>query len=216
MSRKRTITRILLPTLLGLALLGPVGALAAGMSFGSGLSATANRAYAHGVDTAFWPRSISGGRATAPAKGRLATIYVKGCAVQNGSRAPLTQFHVQVLRPIGGGAVKVMITGGPFNLPVCGHGGGASTVSSYQGGNLCVHKGDYVAFNDEGGFGPGYPKGVSYKVLATASGSSTMTFTGANRTNNGAVLRGRTLSGVELLMKMKLLTGSAAGVCQVV
>jgi hypothetical protein len=111
--------------------------------------------------------------------------------------------------------VRVTVTSGPFNLPVCGSGNSSSQVSTYHPVNMCAHKGDYVDFNDEGGFNPqAYPNGVPFRVLAPAPGSTTATFTGANRTNNGASIRGHTLANTELLMQMTLGTGRDAGVCR--
>jgi hypothetical protein len=190
-------------------------AFAGQVKFGSSLSATASKTMTQGVDTALWARTIPGRRAGAPATGRVAAIKLKGCAVENGGRPPLTQIHFQTLRPGGGSAAKVYLTSGPFNMPVCGHGGSGATVTTFHPVNLCAHKGDFVDFNDEGGFAPpAYPNGVPYQVLAAVAGSTTSTFTGGNATNNGSTLAGHSLAGTELLMQMTLATGRAAGVCQ--
>ncbi len=87
-----------------------------------------------------------------------------------GGPAPLTQIHFQDLVPQPGGGAQVNVTTQPFDIPVCGAGGASgSTVTSYEPTNFCVNQGDYVDFNDEGGFEPAdplaYPSGVPYKVL---------------------------------------------------
>jgi hypothetical protein len=190
-------------------------AFAGQVKFGSTLAATASKSYAQGADTALWAHTIPGRRAGAPATGRIAAVKLKGCAVQNGGRPPLTQVHFQTLRPRAGSSASVYLTSGPFNMPVCGHGGSATTVTTFHPVNLCAHKGDFVAFNDEGGFAPpAYPNGVPFMVLAPVSASTTSVFTGANATNNGSTLAGHSLAGTELLMQMTLATGRAAGVCQ--
>lgn len=199
---------------LALAGLGSAPAMAASTTFGSSLAAPATMAFPHGADTAFWARSLPAGRAVVPGRGRVASIRVKGCAVQSGARIPLTQVHFQTLRG-GGSAARVVLTSGPFNMPVCGHGATANTVSTFHPVNLCAHRGDRIAFNDEGGFAPpDYPRGVAYRVLAAAPGATTATYTRANATNNGDTLHGHVLSGTELLMQMTLVTGSSAGVCR--
>jgi hypothetical protein len=97
--------------------------------------------------------------------------------------------HLQDLSPIGGGGAKVNLTSQPFNIPVCGkNGASGSTITTYQPTNLCMSQGDYLAFNDEGGYVPGYyPDGVPYEVLGAAPGSSVDSFVGES--GNGAVLR---------------------------
>lgn len=215
-SRRHPAAALATLVLLAVAAAVPSGAQARRVTFGSSLSGPVTQAYARGVDTALWSRSLAGRRATAPAKGRVISVRLEGCAVAEGAKAPLTRFHIQTLHPRGGSSASVFLTGGPFNLPVCGHGGSDSTITTFQTGNLCAHKGDYVAFNDEGGFGAGYPGGVPYRVLRAAPGATTDAFTGANRTNNGASITGHALAGTELAMQMTLGTGQDAGVCNTV
>ena len=59
------------------------------------------------------------------------------------------------------------LTSQPFEIPVCSRGGASgSTVTTYEPINLCMAKGDYIDFNDEGGYVPNvYPNGVPYRVL---------------------------------------------------
>ena len=80
------------------------------------------------------------------------SVRLEGCAESNGP-APLTQIHFQALAPMPGGGTNVEVTSQPFEIPDCGVGGASgSTVSAYHPINLCVAQGDFVDFNDEGGF----------------------------------------------------------------
>ena len=201
---------------LALALLVPAASIAALYNFGSNLGEKATVAYPHGADTAFWSTALgSGAQAKAPKKGQIYAIRVRGCAERGtGGQLPLTQVHFQVLVP-SGGAVKIAVTSGPENMPICGGNVNGSTISTFHPLNLCVHAGNYVAFNDEGGFAPGFPSGVNYEILAPDPGASTASFTGANMTNNGSVLTASPHAGVELLMQLVLATGkNAVGVCR--
>ena len=72
-------------------------------------------------------------------------------------------------------------------MPICGdNGASGSTVTTYEPVNLCVNQGDYVDFNDEGGYVPFiYRSGVPYKVLGSVRGSIADSFIKPNGTNNG-------------------------------
>ncbi|HTA35394.1 MAG TPA: hypothetical protein VK761_01665 [Solirubrobacteraceae bacterium] len=138
-----------------------------------------------GADTALWN---AGDRA--PAAGDVAKVSLEGCAAAaKGGPPPLTQIHFQTLAPQGGGAVKVMLTSAAFKIPVCRrHGASSATVTTYEPYGLCIDKGDFVAFNDEGGFVEGaYRAGVPYKVIARAH-ATLDSFIGPGATGNGAVL----------------------------
>jgi hypothetical protein len=191
----------------------PAAGQAALVTFGSGLGAPASVAIAHPVDTAFWSTALSGGaHARAPQGGQVLAVRVRGCAERGtGGQVPLTQVRFQVLTPGGGSGATVKVTSGPSNLPVCGGSVSGATVSTFHPVNLCVGAGDYVAFNDAGGFAPaGFPRGVEYEVFASAPGAATDSFTSAGGTNNGSHLRGRAHAGLELLMQMQLGTGRNA------
>src|SRR5271155_4559148 len=143
-----------------------------------------------GADTALWNASIPGGTPAAPGEGQITSVTLEGCAQPaSGGPAPLTQFHFQALTPTTGG-LTVDVTTQPFDIPVCGVGGASgATATTYQPINFCVHQGDYVDFNDEGGFDPTYyPNGVPYEVIGSAPGSGLDSFVGDNQTNNGALL----------------------------
>jgi hypothetical protein len=180
------------------------------------LGKTARTAYPEPVDTAFWLTAGKGGAgAVMPATGLVRLIRLRGCARRGaGGQAPLTQIHFQTLAPGAGGAVTVALTTAPLSVPVCGAGADPATVTSFSPGNLCVRKGDYVAFNDEGGAGPGFPRGVRYEIFGPAPGADTDSFTGAGATNNGDTLTGTVHTGVRLLMAIELGTGHDAGVCR--
>jgi hypothetical protein len=170
-----------------------------------------------GADTAIWNVSKP-----VPATGQAKKVELEGCAKQatNGP-PPLTQIHFQDLSPQPGGGAKINITSQPFDIPVCGVGGASgSTVSTYEPINLCVSAGDYVDFNDEGGFnGQFYRSGVGYQVLGSARGSTLDSFISGGGTNNGALLSPAVTSamegfsaseGQELMLRVTLATESDA------
>lgn len=144
-----------------------------------------------GADTALWNTQVAGGPAGAPEAGQVVKVNLEGCAkpAPNGP-PPLTQIHFQVLSPQPEGSAKVELTSQPFDIPVCGqNGAGGSTVSTYEPVNLCVNTGDYVDFNDEGGFVEGaYRSGVPYQVMGSAPGSTMDSFIKGGGTDNGAVM----------------------------
>jgi hypothetical protein len=84
----------------------------------------------------------------------------------------------------------VNLTSQGFDIPICGENGASgSTVTTYEPINLCVSQGDYVDFNDEGGYVPLiYRSGVPYEVIAPARGSTMDSFIKPNATNNGDTL----------------------------
>jgi hypothetical protein len=144
-----------------------------------------------GSDTALWNVAVAGGSASAPATGQAVKVSLEGCAkAAAGGPPPLTQVHFQDISPLSGGGAHVNLTSQPFDVPVCGHNGaGGSTVTTYQPINLCVSQGDYVAFNDEGGYVPLiYRSGVPYQVIGSMQGSTMDSFIRGNGTNNGASL----------------------------
>jgi hypothetical protein len=175
-----------------------------------------------GADTAIWNAFSPLTQASMPAAGQALKMRLEGCAqAAAGGPAPLTQIHFQILSPQPGGAMRVKLSSGAFNVPVCGQGGaGASTVTTYEPVNMCVNAGDYVAFNDEGGYVPSfYPAGVPFQVLGAVRGATTDSFIRGNGTGNGALFSpGDTTAmdgfaastGEELMMQVELGTGSDA------
>ena len=203
--------RLALPAIVGLLLLFPPSGQAAVLTFGSPLAVPATKDTAHdlayrgsdialpgsifhiphdGADTALWNVAQ-----TAPASGQIVSVRLEGCASQPpGAPAPLTEIHFQDLVPQPGGGIKANVTTQAFNLPVCGQGGaGPSTVTSFAPTNFCVSQGDYVDFNDEGGFVPSasgpppYPSGVPYLVIGASPGATMSSFIRNNGVGNGAI-----------------------------
>jgi hypothetical protein len=166
-----------------------------------------------GADTALW-----NARDDAPASGDVAAVDLEGCAeAAKSGPPPLTQIHFQTLAPQGAGAVKVMLTSSAFEIPVCRrHGASNATVTTYKPYGLCIDKGDFVAFNDEGGFVEGsYRAGVPYKVITHAHGTLN-SFIGPGATGNGARLSPSVVAPAagfaashrrELTLRAKLTTG---------
>jgi len=183
------------------------------IKFGSSLNAPANKAEAHPVDAVFWANKLPGGaRVSAPERGKVTTIKLKGSAVKHGSTDPVTLFHFQILHPIAGGKVKVSLTSGPFHVPV---GGNQNRITTYHPVNLCAKKGDFVAFNDVGGYKAGkYPKGTPFRVFSSVPAATTNFFSKAGATGNNREFKGAPHVGEELLMRMTLATGQDAGYCR--
>jgi hypothetical protein len=176
-----------------------------------------------GADTALWNQTLGSGEGSpaAPQAGQVTNITIEGCAEPApGGPAPLTQVHFQDLQPAGGGAVKVNVTSQPFDVPVCGGSVTAATKTSYQPTNFCVNAGDYVDFNDEGGFDPNYyPSGVQYEFMGSVAGATTNSFIRGDQTDNGDTFSpGDTAptngfasnGGQELLLQATLATGTDA------
>jgi hypothetical protein len=185
-----------------------------------------------GADTALW--NVSGGgagpNATAasghsagvPVTGQATQIKLEGCAKPaSGGPAPLNQIHFQDVSPLPGGGVHVNLTSQAFEIPVCGAGGASdSTVTTYEPVNLCVSQGDYVAFNDEGGYVENvYRNGVPYEVLGAVRGATMDSFIRNEGTVNGSSLLSSEVSAMEgfaanrneeLMMQLTLATGSEA------
>jgi hypothetical protein len=153
--------------------------------------------YHYGADTALWNASAFNSAtaaeesAGAPVGGQAVKVRVEGCArPAPGGPAPLTQIHLQSLSPLPGGGAKVNLSSQPYDFPVCGrNGAGPTTLSTYEPINLCVKRGDFVAFNDEGGFvEKAYQSGVPFQVIGSVRGSIMDSFIRGNGTGNGAVL----------------------------
>jgi len=178
--------------------------------------------YHYGADAALWNASLANGAARSPATGQALKVSLEGCAVPAPEGPPpLTQIHFQDLTPQPDGGAKINITSQAFDIPVCGVGGASgSTVSTYEPINLCVSAGDYVAFNEEGGFVEhSYQSGVRYQVLAQVPGSKTDSFIRGGGTNNGTLISPLDTSSMdgfmgnpskELMLRVTLGTGNDA------
>jgi hypothetical protein len=172
----------------------------------------ASVSYANPVDTVYWSVAQAGGTdPTVPEAGQVRVIHVRGCALPGREgQSPLTQIHFQTLTPAGGNEVSVKATSQPLNVPVCGRDASPRSVTTFHPRYLCAASGDYVAFNDEGGFGAGFPHGVRYRLFGQASGAVTDSFTRAGGTNNGSHLNGTPIDGVQLMLSYVLGTGHNA------
>ena len=186
-------------------------------TFGSDLSHPANVIEHHGADSAFWNIKLQGGHATqAPADGQITSVRVKGTVIPepSGRVNPITMFHFQVLHPQYDGAVKVELSSGAFYTPI---GGDTQQINSYEPINLCVHKGDYVDFNDWGGneWHWGKYDGIPWQVFSRVPGSTTNFYSMNDGTNVGSQWKpAQTKQGQELLMQTTLATGpDATDIC---
>lgn len=204
-------------------LLAPSEGRAEVSTFGSPLEVPATIGFHAGTDTALWNAAQLSGAPQAPETGQALKVSLEGCADPDpGGPAPLTQVHFQDLSPVPGGGARVNLTSQPFEVPVCGQDGASgSTISTYAPTNLCVSSGDYVDFDDEGGFVEGaYPDGVSYDVVGAVVGSTMDSFVGVGATGNGATMSSSqgTASGEgfvangneELMLQVTLGTGADA------
>jgi hypothetical protein len=180
----------------------------------------------YGADMALWNFSSAAGATRVPATGQATQIELEGCAQRAASGpSPLTEIHFQDLSPTPDGGANVNLTSQAFEIPVCGeNGAGASTVTSYLPINLCVSAGDYVAFNNSGGYVPYvYRNGVPYQVLGAVQDSTSDSFIKGLGTENGAVLSPAVTSAMdgfavnrneELMMRVTLATdGDATHIC---
>jgi hypothetical protein len=144
----------------------------------------------YGSDTALWNTTLASGTPRAQSSGQVLKVSLEGCAqAAPGGPPPLTQIHFQDLSPLPGGGAKVNVTSQPFDIPICGQdGAGANTRSIYEPTNLCVNAGDYLGFNDEGGYVENYYRsGVPYQVIGAVDGSTLDSFIRSGGTGNGAV-----------------------------
>jgi hypothetical protein len=209
-SARRASAAILVATVAQLA--APTSGEAAVTTLGSDLAKSANRMEAHGADSAFWNVTIGGASAAMPTSGQITLVRVKGSVRDDPAnpRDPDPLFHVQVLRPVGGGTLKVDRTSGGFRLPVNGN---TQPINSYTPVNLCVRQGDYVDFNDIGGhqYSWGGLDGMHVQVFnGDAAGSKVDFFSSSDGTNNGARFNPDPSfdgSGAEVLMQTRLATG---------
>jgi hypothetical protein len=176
----------------------------------------------YGSDTVLWNAGSAAGDPRSPATGQALKVSLEGCAKPaSGGPSPLTQIHFQDITPLADGGARVNITSQPFDIPVCGReGASGSTVTSYAPINLCVARGDYVAFNDEGGYVENvYRSGVPYQVIGAVSGSKMNSFLRNGATGNGATLSSHDTTAndgfvsnpnEELMMQVTLGTGPDA------
>jgi hypothetical protein len=194
----------------------PAAGQASVTTLGSDLSRAANQVEAHGADSVFWTPTIGRSSGAVPRDGQIILVRLRGGVVADptGRVKPDPQSHIQVLHPIGGGRVKVALTSGLWRLPVAAN---PQSISSFKPINLCVHKGDFVAFNDFGGFEYrwGNYGGMPVQVFADSPLWNMNFYTKNAGTNNGDQFAPATVTqGRELLMQYQLGTGrDAVSIC---
>ena len=168
---------------------------------GSTLAVPATYAQAYQQDTTFWATSIpvtpppgavsNPNRAVVPEDGQILQFQVRGFAGGGFGPQPI---HLQDLRPVGGGRLRIIATSSPFMLPA------TDGLWSYDPVNFCVKAGDVLGFSDEGGFAV-TPTGVPFQVFGMVPGAQTQHYTANNGVKNGDTATPSPLPpGVELLM----------------
>jgi hypothetical protein len=182
---------------------------------GSDLTAEATVSEAHRVDVAFWPVALPGGGVAATADGQVLGVALKGTALKSTTPLapdPVTTAFVQTLEPQRDGTLEIVLTSASFEVP---SGGDPNQITKFAPENLCIRKGQIVAFNDVGGFQDVfYPDGTPFQVFGAARTSITAQYEKYAGTHNGAIVRGTPRQGEELLLQWVLGTGpDAAGVC---
>ena len=194
---------------------------AATLTFGSTLSAPANRAEARQADTVYFNADLPGAtRTLVPADGQITGVKIKGLAPRRADLRPPGSpppapfagsplFHVQVLAQRRDGGHRVKTTSSDFLLPTEGD---PQQVSSFTSAyRLCVRRGDVVAFNSIGGWdgivdqtGP-YPAGTPLQIFsASVAGAVLRTYTANEGTKDEAIIRSRPVARHELLMQLQL------------
>jgi hypothetical protein len=154
---------------------------------------------------------------TMPYDGQITDIQTKGGFLTDPSGPPAnpldTMVHFQDLVDAGNGDWRVNATSGFFQMPASSDAGAlANLVTDFHPENLCVHQGDVVDINTEGGFEANqtpYHDGVPLLLFDGNAGSSTAFFHGHNQTGNGATVHPAALP-VTLLMRVQLAVGSDA------
>ncbi|MEA2368469.1 MAG: hypothetical protein QOH38_1187 [Thermoleophilaceae bacterium] len=212
---------MLLTALAALALV-PAAGQAEVMTLGSDLSQPANLIDAHGADSVWWNSFIGGKSQAVPVGGQVTFVRVKGSVLDDPDKPqrPDPQFHFNVIRPLGGGRVRVMLSTAPWRLPItypqsasgAPARGDMQQIHGFKPVNLCVSPGDYVAFNDFGGFEwrwGGYP-GMAVQVFSRVPDTISPFYTKNAGITNGAEFTPQATKQQEVLMQYKLSTGPDA------
>ncbi|HEX8066541.1 MAG TPA: PASTA domain-containing protein [Thermoleophilaceae bacterium] len=206
----------------------PAVARAEVSTFGSDLSAPAAISAEHGSDTSYWNEALpAGGIAKAPADGQVTVVKLKGALLPN-PRQRRTEaerlaqiIHFQVLRPKGEERYKIVaLSTGHLEIPLSDSPEGV--VTRYEPVNLCVRKGEIVAFNTIGAHE--YRRdlnhqGADYQVFGRVPDAVTQWYEKDNGLNEGTVfdpdpLLFPPMNGVELLVQTVLATGpDATDIC---
>ena len=154
---------------------------------------------------------------TMPFDGQITDVQTEGGFLTDPSGQPAnpldTMVHFQDLSSTGNGGWLVNATSAFFQMPVSTEKAAlANRISDFHPENLCVHAGDVVDINTEGGFEPTQPpygNGVPLLLFDDNANSTTAFFRGHERTGNGSTVTPTTLP-VTLLMRVQLAVGSDA------
>ena len=216
--------RRLVLSALTLMCLAPATAGAEVSDFGSGLGSPANLHTNHGSDTSYW--NVGQGVYTAPAEGQVTIIKLKG-GVHPNPRLRDTEaekfaqmIHFQVLRPRGDGSLKLVERStGHLEIPLADAQQAQELVTTYRPVNLCVKRGDYIAFNTIGAHeyrdlnAQDGQQGARYQVFGRVPDQSTQWYEKDNGLNEGVTIDPSPfppMQGWELLMRTTLATGPDA------
>jgi hypothetical protein len=209
--------------------LAPATAGAEVSDFGSDLSAPASIFIEHGADTSYW--NTGQGTYTAPAEGQVTIVKLKGALLpnerlRNTDSEKLAQIiHYQVLRQRGDGTLKLVERStGHLEMPIADAKAALDLVTTYRPVNLCVKKGDIIAFNTIGAHeyrrnpgSAGGPQGAEYQVFGRVPNQTVQWYEKDNGLNEGVTIDFGPFppyNGVELLMRTTLATGvDATDIC---
>ena len=164
-------------------LLVPAAASADQVTFGSSLAGTPAVSEDHQSDSLFFNTSEGNGNAS-PITGQILEIRVKGTIVPQAGRSNNSMWHSQVLSPQAGGLFHVDSSSQDLFFPV---GVPADTVSRFVPSTQCIGQGQYVDFNDVGGWdgNAAQPTGTIYQIFQNRAGSSYDWYERDNGTNIG-------------------------------
>ena len=180
-----------------------------------------------GADTALWNFSSTAGAERVPATGQATKIEIEGCAQRatNGP-IPLTTVHFQDLSPTARRRCEgEHHLAGLRSSRSAAKTAPAPTVTTYLPINLCVSAGDYVGFNDSGGYVPNVLLAAACPTRCSAPSrgrrrtrSSRTTAPATGRSLSPAITSAKDGFAVnrneELLMRVTLATdGDATHIC---
>ena len=165
-------------------LLLPAGASAEQVTFGSGLAGTPDVTESHQADTLFFNHTAKNST-MAPVSGEILAIRVKGRIVPKGSgKVDNNMWHSQVLRPNLDGTYTVDSSSQHLYFPV---GGSVNDVTTFVPSTQCIKQGQYVDFNNIGGWDGDMsdPRGTQYQIFKSDSTSEAYWYEHDNGTNIG-------------------------------
>jgi hypothetical protein len=177
--------RLSICTAMAALLLLPAAAQADQITFGSSLAGTPDSTETHQADTLFFNHTAKNSTA-APASGEILAIRVKGRIVPKGAgKQDNNMWHSQVLRPNADNTFTVDSSSQHFYFPV---GGSADEVHTFVPSTQCLKKGEYVDFNDIGGWDGDMsdPRGTQYQIFKSDTTSETWWYEHDQGTNIGA------------------------------